>query len=150
MFKEYFLLQKFFEKRSQRHYKYKKQTYSNKSDSMVCTVHPTGESSTRVCIPPRSQVIKISQKLCGLHLTAESNSAVCIKPRSQALLCASHRGVKLCGVHHSAESNCTPQSQNQNLCESLVPFKGTIRRNPFRGSHIYHERKNLKDFFLIC
>ena len=53
--------------------------------------------------------------------------------------CASH------DVHHIAKSNCTPQSQNQNLCESLAAFKGTIRSNPFRG-----ERKDLKKNFSIC
>ena len=73
-----------------------------------------------MCITPRSQVIKISKK---------------------AQRCASQRGVKLSSVHHTAESNCTPQSQNQILCESLVVFKGTIRRNPFRGEHICHETK---------
>ena len=26
----------------------------------------------------------------------------------------------------------------------MVAFKETIRRNPFRGEHIYHERKDLK------
>ena len=75
-----------------------------------------------------SQVIKISQK---------------------ALRCASHRGVNLRCVYHTAESNCTPQSQNWNLCDSLVTFKGTIRRNRFRGEHIYHERKELNFFFLL-
>ena len=39
-------------------------------------------------------------------------------------------------VHHTAEM-------------SLVPFKGTIRRNPFRGEQIYHERKDLKYKMLI-
>ena len=53
--------------------------------------------------------------------------------QSQAPLCASYRKVKLCGVHHTAESNCTPRSQNRNVWESLVAFKGTIRRIPFRG-----------------
>ena len=55
-----------------------------------------------------------------------------------------HLGVVLCGVHHTAESNCTPRSQKQNLCESLVAFKGTVRRNPLSGEHIYHERIDLK------
>ena len=87
----------------------------------------------------------------GVHHTTESSnknfsksSAVCITPRSYAPWCASHHGVKLHGVHHTAESNCTPGSQNRNLRESLVAFKGTIRKNPFRGEHIYHERKDLK------
>ena len=44
----------------------------------------------------------------------------------------------------AAETNCTPWSQNRNLHLSLVAFKGTIRRNPFRGEHIYHEKKDKK------
>ena len=71
--------------------------------------------------------------------TAESDSTVCILPQSQAPRCALHRRVKL-----------TPPSQNQNLCMSLVAFKGTIRRNPFMGEHIYHERKDMWTIFLIC
>ena len=83
-------------------------------------------------------------KLIGVHATAESDSAVCITPLSQAPRCASYRGVKLRGVHHTAESKCTPGSQNRNLYKSLGAFKGTIRRNPLRGEHIYHERIYLK------
>ena len=52
------------------------------------------------------------------------------------------------GVHHTAESSSTvcitPRSQNRNLCESLGTFKETIRRNPFRGEHIYYERKGVE------
>ena len=68
------------------------------------------------------------KKLGSLLHTAESTSMVCIPPQSQALQCASYHGGKLRIVHHTAESNCTPWSQNRNLCESLVAFKGTIRR----------------------
>ena len=32
---------------------------------------------------------------------------------------------------------------------SMAAFKGTIRRNPFRGEHVYHERKYLKYLMLI-
>ena len=56
------------------------------------------------------------------------NSAVCIILQSGVNL----RGVRLCCVHHTAESNCTPQSQKRTFLWSLVAFKGTIRRNPFR------------------
>ena len=70
---------------------------------------------------------------------------MCITPRSQALRWASYLGVKLCSVHPTAESNCTPQSQNPNLWESLVVFKGTSRRSPFRGEHIYHEKKRFEE-----
>ena len=38
---------------------------------------------------------------------------------------------------------------NRNLHLSLVAFKRTIRRNPFRGEHIYHERKDMKYKMLI-
>ena len=61
-------------------------------------------------------------RLRGVHHTAESSSEVCIIPRSQGtqisqktLRCASHRGVKLRGVHHTTYSSfavcITPQSQ---------------------------------------
>ena len=83
--------------------------------------------------------------------TTESDSALCITLRSQSPQWASYRGVKLCGVHHTFESKCTPQSQNRNLYESLGAFKGTIRRNPFRGEQFYHVRKDLKktNFYLL-
>ena len=97
-------------------------------------VYPTMESSSAVCITSRSQGHQISQE----------NSAVCIPPRSQTPRCASHRRVKLHGVHHTEESKCKLRSQNQNLYESLGAFKGTIRRNPFRGQQFYHVRKDLK------
>ena len=63
-------------------------------------MHPTLESSSAMCITPRSQTP-------GGHPPAESSSAVCIPPRSHTLRCASHRGIVLCGVHPTAESNCT-------------------------------------------
>ena len=97
-------------------------------------VHPNAESSSAVCIITQSQGYQLSQKqLSGVHPTAESSSAVCFQPRSQALWCASNRRVKLRGVHHTVESNCTPRCQNRNLWESLVAFKGAIRRIPFFG-----------------
>ena len=68
-------------------------------------------------------------KLRGVHHTAESSSAVCITPRSPTLRCALHRGVKLRGVHHTEEVNCTLNIQNWNLCESLVDFKGNVSRD---------------------
>ena len=91
-----------------------------------------------MCITPRSQVIKISQKAtpCTIHPTAKSSSAVCIAPQSQGPQCASHCVVKL----HTAESKL------KSLWFSGC-FKGTFRRNPFRGIHFYHERKDLKKFF---
>ena len=71
---------------------------------------------------------------------SDSDSGVCIIQQSQASRCASHRGVKL----HSAESNCTPRSQNRKFHWSLVAFKGTIMRDPFRGEQFYQKRKDLK------
>ena len=69
---------------------------------------------------------------------------VCIPPRSQAPRYASPRRVTLHGVHPTAELNCTPRSQKRNLWESLVAFKGTIGRIPFRGKLFYHVRKDWK------
>ena len=110
----------------------------------LCGVHPTAESSSAVCIIPQSLGSQLSQKtlqsashrrvkLRGVLPNAESSSALCITLRSQAPRCASYQGVKLHGVMHTVESTCTQQSQNQNLWESLVAFKGTIRRIPFWG-----------------
>ena len=110
--------------------------------------------SSTVCIPPQSQTLQCASprwvRLRGVHPTVESSSTMCITPWSQAQRCASHRWVKLCGVHHTVESNCTLRSQNRNLCESLIPFKGTIRRNSFKGEHIQHERKDLKNKFWLA
>ena len=116
----------------------------------LCGVHPTMESNSAVCITPRSQWSKFVKKLGGVHPTTESSSAMCFPLQSQSWRCLSHFGVKLCYVHHTAESNCSPQSQNRNLCFSLVAFKGTIRRNPFRGEHIQYcksWKKRIEEFF---
>ena len=105
----------------------------------------------RISLTPRSAThrgvncTKILKKLRGVQHTA-----VCNTPRSQAPRSATHRRVKLRGLQHTAESKCTPRSQNRNLWESLVAFKGTIRKNPFRGKLFYHVRKDLKNFFLNC
>ena len=86
-------------------------------------------------------------KLPGVHPT-----------RSQAPRCATHHGVKLRSVHHTAESSDQNFFKNSAVCItlqrqapqcaskslSLVAFKGTMRRNPFGGENIYHERKYLK------
>ena len=48
--------------------------------------------------------IQIFKKLLSVHHTAESSSAVCIIPRSQAPRCASYPGVRLRSVHHITES----------------------------------------------
>ena len=121
-----------------------------------------------MCIPPRSQAPRFAShggiKFWGVHHTAESSapnfsknsevyillwtvessSAVCIWPQCQATWCASHPRVKLRGVHHTVELNYTPRSQNRKFHWSLDAFKGTIRRNPFMGEHIFHERRDLK------
>ena len=90
-------------------------------------------------------------KLHNVHHTVESSdpnfwksSAVCIIRWSQALRSPSQGGFKLRTMHHTRESPCTPWSQNKKIWCSLVAFKGTIGRNPFRGEHFYHERKDLK------
>ena len=115
-----------------------------------------------VCIPPWSQTLRCASHRVVSDQNLSKNSAVCIPLLSQARQCASqplqsqswrclsHCGVKLCYVHHTAESNCSPQSQNRNLCFSLVAFKGTIRRNPFRGEHIQYcksWKKRIEEFF---
>ena len=113
----------------------------------LCVVHHIAESWKKVyektpwCAFPRGVILR------DVHPSTESsdpnfskNSVVCT-PRSQDPGYASYLGVKLCGAHHTEESSCIPLSQNRNLWESLVAFKGTVRRNPFRGEHIYHERK---------
>ena len=87
--------------------------------------------------------------VCNVHHTAKSASMVCIIAQSHAPRCASYRGVKLLGV-----VCITPQSQTahrgvKKKWWSLVAFKGIIRRNPFWGDHIYHERKVLKIKMLI-
>ena len=111
-------------------------------------------------------VLVVFKKLFGVHPIAESDSVVCFPPWSQAPQCASHHKVnctkflkKLRGVHHTAElssvvcitleSNCTLQSQNRNICESLVGLKGTEGRNLLSGEHILHKRKDLKKIVLI-
>ena len=78
----------------------------------------------------------MTPKLRSVHSTGESGNKN---------FCA----VKLCGMHHTAESNCTPRIQNWNLCESLVAFKGTIRRNPVRGHLSWKKTFEEKIFDLL-
>ena len=96
-----------------------------------------------MCIPPPRQAPR-----CASQRRVKLRNV--LSPRSQAPRCALHRRVKLRSVHHTAYSNSTPRSQNQYFCESLVAFKGTIRRNPFRGKHIYHDRKDFKKNFIFA
>ena len=85
-------------------------------------------------------------------LSGETISAVCntplrwslCTPQRRSQRCATH---DLRGVQHIGEINCTPRNQNQNLHLTTITFKETIRRNTFRGEHIYHIRKDLKTFF---
>ena len=81
----------------------------------LCSVHPTAESSSKVCITPQSQMVKISWKtlLCVYHcwvelrsvfFTADTSSAVCITPQSQAPWCASQSGVKLLTTESKSKS----------------------------------------------
>ena len=139
LFKKYFLLQRFFKKMESKDVASTKTQKADIFESVgLRGVHPIAKSRSAVCIIPQSQGYQLSQKtlrcashcgekLCGVLPTVESSSAVCCTPGSQAPRCAAHRGVKLCSVHHTAVSNCTPRSQNQNLRESLVALKGTIR-----------------------
>ena len=84
-------------------------------------------------------------------------SAVCITPLRWSLYTpqrwsqryATQRRDDLRGVQQTAEINCTPRKQNRILHLSRAAFKETIRRNPFQGEHIYHERKDLKYKMLI-
>ena len=108
-------------------------------------VHPTAESNSAVCFPPWSQA-----PWCASHCRVNCNKFLKKLCVSQASRCSSHCGVELHGVHHTTESNCTLGSQNRNLFESLVGLKGTVGRNPLRGEHILHERKDLKKKILIC
>ena len=55
-----------------------------------------------------------------------------------------------CATYRGAEINCTLRKQNRILHLSKVAFKETIRRNPFRGKRIYHERKDMKYNMLVC
>ena len=41
----------------------------------------------------------------------------------------------------------TPRSQNRNLRESLVAFKGTVRRIPFRGKLFLSCKKRFEENF---
>ena len=54
-----------------------------------------------------------------------------------------------CATYRGAEINCTLRKQNRILHLSKVAFKETIRRNPFRGKRIYHERKDMKYNMLV-
>ena len=131
---ETFLLPKFFEKMK---WKDVASTKTRKTDIFrsvwLCSVHPTVESSSAVCITPRSQGQQISQK---------------------TLQCASHRGVRLPGVLPTGESDSAvciiPRSQNAHcgvkikICTSIwVPLKGQSGEILFRGEQFYHVRKNL-------
>ena len=162
LFKESFLLQKFFEKMESKDVASTKTRKTDIFESVwLRGLQHTAESSSAVSNTPRSQLHQNSQKTprCATHRgvwlrgsqhTAELSSAVCTTPRSQAPRFATHRGVKLRGLQHTAESKCTPRSQNRNLWESLVAFKGTIRKNPFRGKLFYHVRQDLKKKILNC
>ena len=102
--------------------------------------HPTAESSSTVCIPALSQVIKFSQIAPG---------------------CASHRGVKLCGVLPTVESSSpvciTPCSQTAHRRVKIEIFVNpwllrTITRNPFRGNTSIRKEKiwRKKNFTPLC
>ena len=109
-------------------------------------VHHTTESGSAVCIIPRSQENKVSEKtqrwashcgvrLLGVHLSTESSSMVCITPLSQVtqisqktLRSASHRRVKLRGVHHTTESSFA-------VC--IIPRSQALRCASHRGVKLH-------------
>ena len=70
---------------------------SHRGVKLRCVHHTTELDSLWVCIPPQSLQ-------CASYHTAESSSAVCILPRSQAPLCASHHGVKLHKAESTSKS----------------------------------------------
>ena len=110
-------------------------------------------SVSRDCLPLFFQYFRIRFRfrrdnrsqgaLRGVLHSAEIISAVYKIPRRSSLY------ADLSGVQHTAEINCTPRKQNQILHLSMVIFKETIRKNPFRGEHIHHERKSLRYKMLI-
>ena len=86
--------------------------------------------------------------LCSVHHTVEMISVHTTETISAVCNILYFRD-HLRGVQHPSEINCIPWSQNQNLHLAIVAFKVTIRRYPSRGTHINHERKDLKNFFLF-
>ena len=95
---------------------------------MVCI---SAVSQTPKCAP-RSQMFNFSPKKT-LHHNAKSISAVCITP-----LCPSPK-----------DELCIIESNSKSSLVTVVAFKETNRRNPFRGEHIYPERKELKYNMMI-
>ena len=112
-------------------------------------MHHTAKSNSVVCIILQSQLFQNFQEsrthnisnspwyasLCrdnlrGMHYTSESISRVCTTPRSQSPRRVSHRGVNIGGMIHTSES------ESKILLVSYF-FKGTIRRNLFKGKHNY-------------
>ena len=86
--------------------------------------------------------------LSGVQHTVVIISVVCNTPRSQSRQCAAYRGDD--PTHRGDDlRGAQQQNQNRNLHLSMVAFKETIRRNPFRGEHIYHEIKDFNNFFLF-
>ena len=89
--------------------------------------------------------------LCGVMHTPELDYAVGCTLRSQT---SSNMSVFRVFVFVTPFDSVFRQTAHCGvkieIFESLVAFKGTIRRNPFRGEHIYHERKDLKTKYFIC
>ena len=100
--------------------------------------------------------ILMSQKCGGASNCMRSYSILAACEKKRRSRCAAPPPSSGPELHHTAESSnqnfskssavrITRWSLNRNLWESLVAFKGTIRRNPFRD-----ERKDQKNIFLIC
>ena len=102
---------------------------SHRGVKLRCVHHTTELDSLWVCIPPQSLQ-------CASYHTAESSSAVCILPRSQAPLCASHHGVKLHKAESTSKSLSLwlllkGQSEEILLGMNISIMKEKIRRNLF-------------------
>ena len=98
MFKESFYFRSFLKKRKPKDVASTKTGKTDIFESVwLCSVHPTVESSSTVCIPPRSQTPQCAShhgvRLHGVHHTAESSTTVCITLPSLTPQCASHRRV---------------------------------------------------------
>ena len=78
-----------------------------------------------------------------------------IIPRNQTLQCASYCRVRLHCVHPSAESSsavCIPLRSQAPRCASHCRVRKIIyiKNSAPRWEHNYHERKDLKNFFLFA
>ena len=107
------------------------------------SLHHTAESINAVCTSRTHksqstpwQAAHRRVNLLGVQHTAESISVVGSTPPSQSPWCACSTPPSQsprCASHHM-ESIYTPWRQNRNIRLFLIAFKGTIRKNPFKGN----------------